>query len=64
MVALKSVHTVVAVESLVEIVRAVQGVGSSGLNKRSEYADISSAAAADLSVESPNILDNFEGTVD
>ena len=29
----------------------------------SEYADISSAAAADLSVESPNILDRIEGTV-
>ena len=30
----------------------------------SEYADISSAAAADLSVESHNMLDHIDGTVD
>ena len=30
----------------------------------SKYANISSAAAADLSVERPNILDHVEGTVD
>ena len=54
---------VVAVESLPETIRGVQGFDSSGLNTLSENADISSAAAADLSVESPNILDRIEGTV-
>ena len=38
--------------------------GSSGLNTLSEYTDISSAAAADISVESLNIFDHIEGTVD
>ena len=54
----------VAVESLPEIIRGVQWFGSSGLKTLSEYADISSAAAADLYVERPNILDLIEGTVD
>ena len=46
---------VVAVESLPETIRGAQGFGSSGLNTVSEYADIPSAAAADISVESVTI---------
>ena len=38
--------------------------GSSGLDALSEYCDISSAAADDIPVESVNILDHIEGTVD
>ena len=55
---------VVAVESLPETISGVQWFGSSGLNTLSEYTDISLAAAADLSVESLNISDHFEGAVD
>ena len=52
-----------AVESLPATIRGVQGFGSSGLNTLSEYADISSAVADDISVESIDILDHIEGTV-
>ena len=58
------VPPVVAVDSLPETIRGVQCFGSSGLNTLSEYADISSAAAADLSVESFTILDHTECRVD
>ena len=53
---------VVAVDSLPETLRGAQVFGYLGLNAQSEYADISSAAAGDISVESVNILDNFQGT--
>ena len=54
----------VAVESLPETISGVQGIGLSGLNTMSEYTDIPSTAAADISVESPNIKDHTEGAVD
>ena len=54
----------VAVESQPETARGVQGSGSSGLNTLSEYADIPSAAAADILLESVKLLDHFEGAVD
>ena len=54
----------VAVKSQPETARGVQGSGSSGLNTLSEYADIPSAAAADILLESVKLLDHFEGAVD
>ena len=55
---------VVAVKSLPETIRGAQCFSYSGLNALREYADTSSAATADLSAESLNILDHIEGTVD
>ena len=46
---------VVAVESLPETIRGAHRFGSSGLNTLSECADISSAAAADMSLENENV---------
>ena len=57
-------HPVVAVESLSETIRGAHGFGSSGLNTRSEYADIPSAADADISVGSVTIFDHIKSTVD
>ena len=47
-----------------ETIRGAQWFGLSGLNVLTEYADIHSAAAADISAESANISDHIEGTVD
>ena len=51
---------VVAVETLPETIRGAEVFGSSGLNVINENADISSAAAVDISVESVNILDHIQ----
>ena len=50
----------VAVESLPETIRGVQGFGSAGLNTLSEYTDIPSDAVADLSEDIVNSFNHIE----
>ena len=56
--------TIITIESLPETTRRVQGFGLLELNTLGEYSDISSAAAADTSVESLNILAHVQSAVD